>query len=115
MLVMATSSTNIIYTNTYIPEYVPDKLKWYERDGIDTWCKKNKCDEFLVDTDQYFHTAQIVNFDIIQNQQLPKSKLKEYRTVNDDRIKKYPSVEQARIYLLFSEILIVQIFMLRQV
>ena len=51
----------------YIPEYVPDNLKWYERDGVDTWYKKNKCDEFLEDTDQYFNTAQIINFDIIRN------------------------------------------------
>ena len=44
-----------------------DNLKWYERDGLDTWYEKNKCDEFLEDTDQYFHTTQIVNFDIIRN------------------------------------------------
>ena len=56
---MTTSSTNIFYTNTYIPEYVPDNLKWYERDGLDTWYQKNKSDEFLEDTDRYFHTAQI--------------------------------------------------------
>ena len=95
---MTTSSVNTIYTNTYIPEYVPDNLKWYERDGLDTWYKKNKCDEFLEHTDRYFHTAQIINFDIIRNQkQLPKNKLKQYQTVNYNTIKKYPSVEQARI------------------
>ena len=95
---MATSSANTIYTNTYIPEYVPDNLKWYERDRLDTWYKKNKCDEFLEDTDRYFHTAQIINFDIIGNQkQLPKNKLKQYQTVNYDTIKKYPLSEQVRI------------------
>ena len=62
---VATSSSNTIYTNTYIPEYVSDNLKWYERDGLDTWYKKNMRDEFLEDTDSYFHTTQIVNFDII--------------------------------------------------
>ena len=55
---MATSSANTIYTNTYI--YVSDNLKWYERDSLDTWYKKNKCDEFLEDTDRYFHTTQII-------------------------------------------------------
>ena len=94
---MATSSATI-YTNTYIPEYVSDNLKWYERDGLDTWCKKNKCDEFLEDTDRYFHTTQIINFDIIRNQKtITKNKLEQYQTVNYDAIKKYPSVEQARI------------------
>ena len=94
---MATSSATI-YTNTYIPEYVSDTLKWYERYGLDTWYKKNKCNEFLEDTDRYFHTAQIINFDIIRNQkQLPKNKLEQYQTVNYDTIKKYPLSEQARI------------------
>ena len=59
---MATSSANTIYTNTYIPEYASDNLKWYKRDGLDTWYKKNKCDKFLEDTDRYFHTTQIINF-----------------------------------------------------
>ena len=95
---MATSSVNTIYTNTYIPEYVPVNLKWYEKDGLDTWYKKNKCGKFLEDTDRYFHTTQINNFDIIRNQnQLPKNKLKQYQIVNYDTIKKYPSVDQARI------------------
>ena len=94
---MATSSTSIIYTNTYIPEYVPNNLKWYERGGLDTWYKKNKCDEFLEDTDRYFHTTQIINFDITRNQQLSKNKLKQYQTVNYDTINNYPSVEQASI------------------
>ena len=95
---MATSSANTIYTNTYIPEYVSDNLKWYERDGLDTWYKKNKCDEFLEDTDRSFHTTQIINFDIIRNQKtITKNKLEQYQTVSYDAIKKYPSVEQARI------------------
>ena len=95
---MATSSVNTIYTNTYIPEYVPVNLKWYEKDGLDTWYKTNKCGKFLEDTDRYFHTTQINNFDIIRNQnQLPKNKLKQYQIVNYDTIKKYPSVDQARI------------------
>ena len=90
---MATSSANTIYTNTYIPEYVSDNMKWYERDGLDTWYKKNKCDEFLEDTDRYFHTTQIINFDIIRNQKtITKNKLEQYQTVSYDAIKKYPSV-----------------------
>ena len=94
---MATSSA-AIYTNTYIPEYVPDNLKWYERDGLNTWYKKNQCNEFLEDTDRYFCTAQIINVDIIRNQkQLPTNKLKQYQTVNYDTIKKYLLSEQARI------------------
>ena len=69
---MATSSVNTIYTNTYIPEHVSDNLKWYESDGLVTWYKKNNCDEFLEDTDCYFHTTQIINFDIKIKKQLQK-------------------------------------------
>ena len=95
---MATSSVNTICTNTYIPEYVSDNLKWYERDRLDTWYKKNKCDEFVEDTDIYFRTTQIINFDIMRNQEtITKNKLEQYQTVNYDTIKKYPPVEQARI------------------
>ena len=94
---MATSSSKI-YTNAYIPEYVADNLKWYERDGLDTWYKKNKCNEFLEDTDQYFNTAQIVNFDIIRNHKsIKKNKLEQYQTVNHEKIKMCPSTEQVRI------------------
>ena len=95
---MANSSANTIYTNTCIPVYVSDNLKWYERDGLDTWYQKNKCDEFLEDTDRYFHTTQIINFDIIRNQKtITKNKLEQYQTESYDAIKKCPSVEQARI------------------
>ena len=61
--------------------------------------KKNKCDEFLEDTDNYFATAQIVNFEIIRNQKTitKKKKVKEYQTVNYNTIQQYPLVEQARI------------------
>ena len=32
--------------NCLIPKYIPGDLKWYERDGLDTWYLKNKCDEY---------------------------------------------------------------------
>ena len=39
-----------------------------------------------------------INFDIIRNKkQLPKNKLEQYQTVSYDAVKKYLSVEQARI------------------
>ena len=73
-------------------------MKWYERDGLDTWYKKNKCNEFLKDTDRYFHTTQVINFDIMRNRETTtKTKLEQYQTVNYNTIKKHPSAEQARI------------------
>ena len=95
---MATSSANTIYTNTYIPEYVVcfRQLEMVRKRRLRYLYKKNKCDEFLEDTDRYFHIMQIINFDIIQNQKtITKNKLEQYQTVSYDAIKKYPSVEQA--------------------
>ena len=90
---MATFSK--ICTNADIPEPVPDNLKWYEKDGLDTWYKKNKCNEFLEDTDHYFKTKQIVNFDMIRNSNfIPKSKLEQYHTVSYEKIKMYRCAEQ---------------------
>lgn len=52
---MATySKKDIICTNRIITKFIPDNLKWYERDGLDTWYLKGKCDNFLSDTDSYF-------------------------------------------------------------
>ena len=74
---------------------MPGNLKWYEKDGLDTWYKKNKCDEFLEDTDHYFKTTQIVNFDMIRNSNfIPKSKLEQYHTVTYEKIKRYPCADQ---------------------
>ena len=51
----------------YIPSYVLDNLKWFERDGLETWYKKNKCDEFLSNTDLHFEKMKVVNTDMIRN------------------------------------------------
>ena len=40
--------------NTFAPKFIPDNLKWYERDGLETWYQRNKCSEFLEDTDSHF-------------------------------------------------------------
>ena len=37
--------------NNYVPEYVPENLLWYERDGPLTWYDQAKCKEFLEDPD----------------------------------------------------------------
>lgn len=36
--------------NTFIPQYVANDLKWFERDGSQTWYSQNKCNEFLNNT-----------------------------------------------------------------
>ena len=53
--------------NKFIPKCVPNDLKWYERDGLDTWYLQNKFNEFINNTDSYFKRMKITNFDLIKN------------------------------------------------
>ena len=75
--------------NKLIPKFAPNDLKWYERDGLDTWYLQNKCNEFINNTDTYFKRMKITNFDLIKND-VPKEKLKQYQTLDHDEIKQYP-------------------------
>ena len=61
--------------NKFIPKYIPNDLKWYEKDGLDTWYLKNKCGEFINNTDIYF-----TNFE----------NKKQYQTLDHHEIKHYP-------------------------
>ena len=40
--------------NNFIPKYVSGNLKWYEKDGLDTWYLRNKCEDVLKNTDLHF-------------------------------------------------------------
>ena len=70
--------------NCFIAKYIPGDLKWYEWDGLDTWNLKNKCDEFLENTDLHFAKRKI-NFDMIKNN-VPKNIHKQYQTVSHEKI-----------------------------
>ena len=35
--------------NTFVPKFLPNNLKWYERDGLEMLYLHNKCSEFLED------------------------------------------------------------------
>ena len=75
--------------NTFIPKHTPNNLKWYEKDGLETWYRQNKCNEFLSNTDNYFQKIRIANFDIIKNK-VEEHKLKQYQTIDHEEIKHYP-------------------------
>ena len=62
--------------NVFIPQYIPNDLKWFETDGLDTWYLKNKSDEFLQKTDLHFKRRKTVNFDYIKND-VGKTKFKQ--------------------------------------
>ena len=39
------------FVNKYIPEYTPNNLKWYERDGLLTYIDQLKYEEFSSNPD----------------------------------------------------------------
>ena len=82
--------------NTFVPPFVSNDLKWFERDGLETWYRRNKCEEFLKDTDLHFKNRKIVNFDMIKNE-ASDTKIKQYQQIDHDEIKKYPIKYQQQI------------------
>ena len=86
------------FDNVVVPPYVPNNLKWYERDGLDIWYAQGKCRDFLENTDEHFKQIKIVNFDIINNNSKLDSKtLRQYQTVDCQTIKAYPLQHQNSI------------------
>ena len=51
--------------NNFIPKYIPGNLKRYEKDGLDTWYLRSKCEDFLKNTDLHFAERKVVNFDMM--------------------------------------------------
>ena len=82
--------------NKFIPKYIPGDLKWYEKDRLDTWFLRNKCEEFLNNTDLHFKKRHIVNFDMIKNNPSQET-IKQYQTIDHDEIKRYPIEYQDQI------------------
>ena len=83
-------------TNHFIPMYIPDDLKWYEKDGLETWYLRNKCEEFHNNTDLHFAKTQLVHFDMI-NSKVDEQTKEQYRTIDNDKIKQYPVKFQEQI------------------
>ena len=86
------------FDNVFVPPFVSNELKWYERDGLDTWYKQNKCQEFLQNTNKHFEQRKIVNFNMTENgEQLDKKIIRQYQTVDYNTIKTYTSEYQQQI------------------
>ena len=84
------------HDNVFIPKYVPQNLKWYEKDGLETWYRQIKCKEFLNNTNLHFAKGKITNFDIVKNQ-VSDNKLKQYQLIDHEEIKNYPLEFQDQI------------------
>ena len=68
--------------NNYVPEFVPQDLPRYKRDGLMTYYNQVKCQEYLRNSDSHFKTAKVINFDIIRREaareKVPNELLKKY-------------------------------------
>ena len=88
---------NVVGRDSYIPPYVKENLKWYEKEGLITYFDQLKYKEFRENRDKYINETKIVNFDIIHNlcrgDELKKT-VKEYNTVSNDDLKTMPSSEK---------------------
>ena len=83
--------------NIYIPEFVPDNLRWYEKDDLMAYIGKLAY-IFIKDTDGHLKRIQVINFDTIHKQtrseKIDENLLKEYRTDDNWRISFYPEKEE---------------------
>ena len=79
--------------NKFVPNYVPENLKWFERNGLLTYTDQLKYSEFSSDPDKDLKEAEIVNFDVINARcRGDKQSLtdKHYQTVVSDDVKNMP-------------------------
>ena len=93
---MAESDMTWKVDNNFVPPFVPKDLKWFKKDGLETWYRRNKCEEFLENTDLHFKQRKIINFDMIKND-ITDEKIKQYQQIDHDEIKKYPPNDQQQI------------------
>ena len=56
--------------NSFIPPYIKPNLKWYERDGLMTYCDRLTYERFEENRDSYLKNVQVINFDIINHQNI---------------------------------------------
>ena len=85
------SSDSSIFVNSYIPPYVKDDLKWYERDGLLTYVDRLKYERFEENRDDYLTKAKVVNFHMIHARCRGNTREKNdrhYQTVKYKNLKK---------------------------
>ena len=85
------------YKNKYIPPFVKQNLKWYERDGLITYINQLDYKKFEEDRDSYLEKINITNFDIIhskcRNEPL-ENEIKYYKTIDTKDLKQMPLADK---------------------
>ena len=81
----------------YVPGFVSNDVKWYERDGLLTWYDQMKYERFLQDVNNHFANIKIVNFEIInkwiKGEEVSEWTLRNYQTVRKAEVFGYPIAE----------------------
>ena len=81
----------------YVPGFVPNDVKWYEKDGLLTWYDQMKYERFLQDVNNHFANIKIVNFEIInkwiKGEEVSEWTLRNYQTVQKAEVFGYPIAE----------------------
>ena len=54
--------------NNYVPDFVPQDLSWYERNGLMTWYEQIKCENFVCNIDKHFKEVNVIKLDIIHRE-----------------------------------------------
>ena len=88
-----------IFVKKFVPEYFPQNLKWYERDGLLTYIDQIKYERFSEDPDRYLKIAEVANFNITYNHCRGTSiqnSNKHYQTVCISDVKKMPQKERKK-------------------
>ena len=80
--------------NSFIPPYVKDNLKWFERDGLITYIDRLNYERFENDRDNYLQNANVGNFDIINHELLGTPLEKNvitYKTIHKSDLRQIPA------------------------
>ena len=85
------------FKNRYIPAFVKDNLKWYERDGLITYINQLEYKKFEENRDSYLEKIYITNFNLIhsncRNEPL-ENEIRYYKTVNTKDLKQMPLADK---------------------
>ena len=80
--------------NSFIPPYVKNNLKWFERDDLITYIDRLNYERFENDRDNYLENVNVVNFDIINHELLGTPLEKDiitYKTVHKIDLRQMPA------------------------
>ena len=97
--------TGKIFANSCLPEYVPEDLPWYERDGLMTYIDQLKYKEFLSEPDAAIKYTKLINFEMIPTQcrGMPSTLSDQfYQTVREKNVAKISQKDRKNSSCLFT-------------